>query len=85
MTLPGAPTCPACGFRVYNRRYPNCESCGAALPESLVYSSVERHALLVADEERALDEARRERSAGEPLSTSLDEAIVSAVMGLTEK
>jgi uncharacterized Zn finger protein len=84
MDLTVAPTCPACGFRVFNRRYPKCESCGAALPESIVYSAVERHTLLVADEERALDKARSEKHGADSVPSSLDEAVVSAVMGLTE-
>ncbi len=33
--------CPACGFRIFNRRCPNCESCGAPLPESLLYTAQE--------------------------------------------
>ena len=39
-------SCPACGFQVFNRRYPKCERCAAALPASLVYSDLERKALL---------------------------------------
>jgi hypothetical protein len=85
LDLSAAPTCPDCGFRIYNRRYPNCESCGVALPADLVYSPVERHALLVADEERALERARGERSStGDTIHPSFDEAVVSAVMALTE-
>ena len=84
MDLTVAPTCPACGFRVYNRLYPKCESCGAALPESIVYSAVERHTLLVADEERVLDKARNEKHGADSVPSTLDEAVVSAVMGLTE-
>jgi hypothetical protein len=79
-----APTCPACGFRVFNRRYPKCESCGAELPESIVYSAVERYTLLVADEERALEKARNDRPVVDGVPGSFDEAVVSAVMGLTE-
>ena len=37
--------CPACGFRVFNRRYPKCESCGAQLPQSLLYTDLELSAL----------------------------------------
>ena len=79
-----APACPDCGFRVYNRRYPHCESCGALLPESIVYSPVERHALLVADEERALEKARNERSTGGTSPSGFDESVMSALMTLTE-
>lgn len=84
MDLSATPTCPDCGFRIYNRRYPNCESCGAVLPESIAYSPVERHALLVADEERALEKARNERSTGDTSPSGFDESVMSAVMTLTE-
>lgn len=33
--------CPACGFRIYNRRYPTYESCGSQLPTSVVYAAEE--------------------------------------------
>jgi len=33
--------CPACGFAVFNRRLAKCESCSAALPNELRYSSEE--------------------------------------------
>lgn len=52
------PRCPACGFAVFNRRYPKCESCGEALPDTVVYSPSERDALRKADEEA--EAARRE-------------------------
>jgi hypothetical protein len=79
-----APICPECGFRVFNRRFPKCESCGAALPESIVYSPVERQTLLVADEERALEKARGEKPGADATHASFDESVLSAVMGLTE-
>ena len=79
-----APTCPECGFRVFNRRFPKCESCGAALPESIVYSPVERQTLLVADEQRALEKARGETSGADATHASFDESVLSALMGLTE-
>ena len=89
-TIPGAldgstaPRCPECGFQVFNRRYPKCESCGAVLPETIVYSPVERHALLAADEEHSLERARRENSTVDGAPASLDDALVSAMRGLTE-
>jgi hypothetical protein len=79
----GAPTCPACGFRVFNRRCPKCESCGAELPDSLVYSSSERQALVAADEQQDLERARN-ASTSVTAHPSFDEAVVSAVMALTE-
>jgi hypothetical protein len=84
MDLAAAPTCPECGFRVFNRRYPKCESCGATLPESIVYSPVERHTLLVADEKRALEKARNEKPTEATIHPSIDASLLSAVVGLTE-
>ena len=58
------PTCPACGFRVFNRRYPKCEKCGAPLPEAIVYTAAElatmRDADQRSDEERARRRAREQ-------------------------
>lgn len=79
-----APRCPECGFEVTNRRYPKCESCGAVLPESIVYSAVERHSLIAAEEELALERARNDKAAGATAPGSLDDSIMSAVMRLTE-
>jgi ribosomal protein L37E len=33
--------CPACGFAVFNRRVAKCESCSAALPNEVRYTSEE--------------------------------------------
>jgi hypothetical protein len=32
------PKCPECGFSMFNRRFAKCESCGALLPTSIVYT-----------------------------------------------
>ena len=40
------PTCPHCGFRIFNRRFPKCERCHMALPDTHVYSATERRAIL---------------------------------------
>jgi len=87
MDTTGAPTCPECGFRIYNRRFPNCESCGVALPETLVYSPVERFALKVEEDERSLEKARRSAAEEFSITTpgSLDDAVLSAAMDLTER
>lgn len=53
------PTCPECGFTVFNRRYPKCERCGVALPAGLAYTKEEVAAKQV--REKAEDEARREQ------------------------
>ncbi|NUZ06764.1 hypothetical protein [Piscinibacter koreensis] len=55
-----SPTCPDCGFRIFNRRYPKCESCGALLPDSIVYTSAERSAIFEAER---LGREAREREA----------------------
>ena len=39
------PTCPDCGFAIFNRRFPKCESCGAILPVSIVYTNEELEVL----------------------------------------
>jgi hypothetical protein len=52
--------CLACGFAVFNRRFPNCERCGTALPAHMVYSYAERARLF--EQERVEGEAQwRER------------------------
>lgn len=51
--------CPACAFRVFNRRLKRCEKCGAALPAELQYSAQEL-ARLEAD--RRENEASLERT-----------------------
>lgn len=51
--------CPACGFQVFNRRYPKCERCKSDLPASLVYSADERRALLETEEEQLGLELKR--------------------------
>ena len=83
-TAASAPRCPECGFEVFNRRYPKCESCGTVLPESIVYSAIERHALLAADEEQALERSRNEKVASVTTPGSLDDGLMKAVIGLTE-
>ena len=41
--------CQACGFRVFNRRYPKCESCGTELAAGIALSSLERETLFGQD------------------------------------
>lgn len=87
MDTSSTPTCPSCGFRIYNRRFPNCESCGTELPETLVYSPTERFALLKEEEERSLEKARRTASEDFSITTpgSLDDAVLTAAMELTAR
>ena len=82
-----APSCPECGFTIYNRRFPKCESCNAVLPETLVYSAAERFALQHEEEERSLEKARRSAAEDFSITTpgSLDDAVLSAAMALTER
>jgi len=56
-------SCPACGFRVFNRRCSTCESCGAAIPEALLYSAAEREGLLKTEVARIDAEIERARVA----------------------
>jgi hypothetical protein len=60
MTIPTRsirPKCPECGFSVFNRRFVKCESCGAHLPTSIVYTVDELKAL--AEKDKADDEAQQ--------------------------
>ena len=51
------PKCPECGFSIFNRRFAKCESCGALLPTSIVYTADELKALT--EKDKAGDEARQ--------------------------
>jgi tRNA(Ile2) C34 agmatinyltransferase TiaS len=75
------PTCPACGFRVFNRRYPKCESCGTELPESIVYTTTERSALVAAETFRTRpNEGDRELSQ-DGKAFAIESALAAAVLG----
>lgn len=50
------PKCPECGFSVFNRRFAKCESCGALLPTSIVYTADELERIREKDRS---EEARR--------------------------
>ena len=43
------PKCPECGFSIFNRRFAKCESCGAQLPTSIVYTADELKTLAEKD------------------------------------
>ena len=87
MDTSSTPTCPECGFRIYNRRFPSCESCGAALPDTLVYSAAVRFALQQEEEQRALERARRSSEEEFRITTpgSLDDAVLTAALDLTAR
>ena len=62
MTIPvrsSRPTCPACGFSIFNRRFAKCESCGAQLPISIVYTADELKTLAEKDK---IDEAAQQKA-----------------------
>jgi len=56
-----APSCPSCGFPVFNRRYPKCEGCGSALQEASVYSAHELRALHEAEQKQLILELKRRK------------------------
>ena len=49
--------CPHCGFRIFNRRVPNCESCGKPLPAELLLNPKQQQFL--AEEEKKIEAIRR--------------------------
>lgn len=51
------PKCPECRFSIFNRRFGKCESCGALLPTSIVYTADELKAL--AEKDKADEEAQK--------------------------
>jgi hypothetical protein len=51
------PKCPECGFSIFNRRFAKCESCGALLPTSIVYSHEEL--AIFREQERIQEEAKQ--------------------------
>jgi hypothetical protein len=58
MTTPARsirPKCPECGFSIFNRRFAKCESCGAQLPISIIYT--ENELKLLRKNEKAEEEA----------------------------
>jgi hypothetical protein len=70
--------CPACGFGVFNRRYPKCERCAAPLPAALLYSPEEIERL---DAEAAASAERTAANARtEPARDADDEAATLAVL-----
>ena len=61
--------CPACGFRIFNRRYPRCEACGQELPQALLLGPEERKTLDAEHEKsrqdrKRVEQARRRRKSG---------------------
>jgi DNA-directed RNA polymerase subunit RPC12/RpoP len=54
--------CPDCGFRIFNRRVPKCESCGAKLPAELLLSPEGIAVLDAAHEKSKKERAARARA-----------------------
>lgn len=54
--------CPACGFRIFNRRVARCESCSAPLPAELLLSRDERAALDAQHEKSKKEREARARA-----------------------
>jgi len=48
-----APSCPSCGKTIFNKRYPKCEFCGAALPEGLALTTEQRNAIITKERDEA--------------------------------
>ena len=65
------------GFRIIARNWRCAEG-------EIDIVAVERHTLMMADEERTLERARNDKPVVDGVPGSFDEAVVSAVMGLTE-
>lgn len=78
--------CPACGFRVYNRRYPKCESCAQALPAELVLAPEQVRALAAGEARQAraaMDRRALRKLAGRTAPpTSAAEQALSGLAGL---
>jgi hypothetical protein len=71
--------CQACGFRVFNRRYPKCESCGEILAAGVALSSHERDALF--EQDRATTEAEWQEKQGKLRSSQTDADAGSVLLG----
>lgn len=49
--------CPHCGFRIFNRRVPNCESCAKPLPAELLLDP--KQLQFLAEEEKKIEAIRK--------------------------
>jgi hypothetical protein len=75
------PKCQACGFRVFNRRYPKCESCGEVLAAGIALSSQERDTLL--EQDRTTSEAEWQEKQKKSRASQTDPSAGSAVMAVS--
>jgi len=74
------PRCPACGFGVFNRRYPKCESCGAKLPAAMLYTKPELDALRSSEVEQLEHELERQREASKAATAAAQQAALAALI-----
>jgi hypothetical protein len=81
MTGIANPTCPQCGFRIFNRRYPRCEGCGANLPDSLIYSDAEIAAMQAQERQAALE---RRRKTAKAVSASAETDIADITLSIID-
>jgi uncharacterized membrane protein len=58
--------CPACDFPIYNRRVKRCESCGAELPQALLYSERQIASIDAEFEKNKTQVDRMKRNMGVP-------------------
>ncbi len=73
------PRCPICSFTVFNRRYPKCESCGAELPKTLLYSQAEREELRKSEAEQLEHELERQREASKEAAATAQQGAAVVV------
>ncbi len=58
--------CPSCNFPIFNRRVKRCESCGADLPQALLYSTQQVEAIDAEFEKNKAQVDKMKRSMGVP-------------------
>ena len=64
--------CPSCNFPIFNRRVKRCESCGADLPQSLLYSEEQIASIDAEFEKNKAQVDRMKRNMGVPGSVGGD-------------
>lgn len=64
--------CPSCNFLIFNRRVTRCESCGAALPQALLYSAQQIESIDAEFEKNKAQVDRMKRNMGVPSTGGSD-------------
>lgn len=77
------PRCHKCGFTVFSRRYPKCESCGTELPSELLYSDAEREALRKSEAAQLEHEMERQREASKEATATAQQAALVAFIAIS--